>query len=341
MAYDQDLQTAVTRHDPWASVGSPAISLLIPVRDGERFLSLTLESLSSQTFSDFEIVVVDDGSRDGTLQILAEWAAREPRLRVFPRPRLGLAASLNYAASVARAPFLARLDADDIALPERLARLYAEMQKRPQVGLLGSSVELIDGHGRIVGAIRPHLTHSELVAFLREGCCLVQSSVIMRREAFDLAGGYRKGLNLAEDYDLWARMAEIAEIAAVPETLVRYRVHGASTTARSPVRGALAAVCVAAAREARRNGRAEPFVAGVPKLRAALALNGRSRASFRRQVRMGALSAGLLRLYVEAPVPAAIKRRARGAALKYGLRPIYRRCLAWVAEGLGAARGRR
>lgn len=318
---------------------TPAISLLIAVRDGERYLQQALESLVKQTFEDFEIVIVDDGSRDQTADVLTAWAAKEPRLRVFTRARRGLAASLNFAASVARAPLLARLDADDIAMPERLSTLYREMERRPAVGLLGSSVDLINEAGQRVGELRAPCTHSELAAVLREGCCLVQSSIIMRRKVFDAAGGYRRGLNLAEDFDLWSRMSEITEIAALPDKLVCYRVHRASTTARSPIRGALAAICVAAAGEARRNGKAEPFVAGVPKLRAALPLMGKSRAAFRNQVRTNLLSEWLLRLFLALPIPYAIKVRIRGGALGLGLRPLYRRCVAVLAVGLSMARG--
>jgi glycosyltransferase involved in cell wall biosynthesis len=316
----------------------PAISILMAVRDGERYLDEALDSLSGQTFRDFEIIVVDDGSRDGTAAMLADWAAREPRLRVFTRSRRGLASSLNFAASVARAPLLARLDADDTALPERLARLYGEMQRRPFVGLLGSSVDLIDEEGTLVGELLTPITHEALVEVLNEGCCLVQSSVIMRREAFRRAGGYRSGLNLGEDFDLWSRMAEVTEIAALPEKLVRYRMHRDSTTARWPIRGALAAVCVVAAAHARRHGEAEPFVAGVPKLRAALALTGRSRESFRNQVRASLLSQRLLRAYVALPVPGVVKVAIRRTAMRLGLRPIYRRRLSWLAGAMNAAR---
>ena len=145
----------------------PAVSVLMAVRNGEEFLEAALASLAAQTFSNFEIIVVDNGSTDRTAQIIAGWEKREPRVRAFRHDHAGLSGSLILAASAARAPLLARLDADDIALPERLAVQYDAMLKRPSLGLIGSSVELIDLDGRHIGERRLLMDDAELRAFLQ------------------------------------------------------------------------------------------------------------------------------------------------------------------------------
>src|SRR5687768_13836089 len=178
---------------------APAVSVLIPVRNCAPYLDSALESLAAQTFRDFEIVIVDNGSSDGTDAVIAAWAKREPRLRAFRLERPGLSESLNYAASKARAPLLARLDGDDVAHPDRLALQVEAMRTRPSLGLLGSAAELIDSSGRYVGALDRPVTDAALRRFLETGCGFVHSSIMMRRAAFDAAGGYRKGLNRSEE----------------------------------------------------------------------------------------------------------------------------------------------
>jgi glycosyltransferase involved in cell wall biosynthesis len=323
---------SVARHG--AGPAAPAVSVLIPVRNCAAYLPFALESLAAQTFADFEILVVDNGSSDGTMGILADWAERDRRLRLFRLPRPGLARSLNFAAAMARAPLLARLDADDVAVPHRLAVQVEAMRARPSLGLLGSAVELIDSRGRRIGALRRPLDDSRLRTFLHNGSGLIHSTVLMRRDAFLAAGGYRKGLNVAEDYDLWLRMAEVTQIANLPDMLVRYRVHASSSTARQPVRQAVAIACVAAGREARRLGLAEPFFRGSPELRKALPLLGLSPAAFRRRLRLTAFRLRISHLYLALPLPARFKGGLRSLAIGIGLRPLY---LLWLRSLLAIA----
>lgn len=301
----------------------PAISVLIAVRDGGRFIDASLASLAGQTFRDFEIVLVDNGSRDGSALLLARWAEREPRLRLFRRERPGIAASLNFAAAQARAPLLAKLDADDLAHPRRLELQHRAMAARPGIGVLGSAAEVIDGAGRRLGFVRPPLGHYELRERLREACPLVHSSVMMRADLFRSAGGYREGLGVAEDYDLWTRLAETGELAAMPEILCSYRIHGDSLTSRRPARMALAGYCVAAAAEARRRGETEPFIQGVPALRRAHELRGASPREARKAVRLIARRTAISRGWLTAPVPALARAGLRSAALRLNLRPLY------------------
>jgi glycosyltransferase involved in cell wall biosynthesis len=242
------------------------------VRNGAAFLDGALASLAGQDFADFEIILIDNGSRDGTGGIIAEWTKREPRLRPFQLERPGLARSLRYAASVARAPIFARLDSDDLAMPARLGTQYALMQARPSLGLLGSAIEVIDGSGRKIGEKHTPERDAELRRLLASGNPFVHSSIMMRREVYERAGGYREGLRVCEDFDLWGRMAELTELGGVDIPLVQYRLHRHTMSFRQSTRIALTDTCIIAAQRARRSGAPEPFDRGMPKLRPALAL---------------------------------------------------------------------
>ena len=203
------------------------VSVLLPVRDGARFLREALASVLAQTLRDFELLVVDDGSEDETPAILA--ALRDDRVRVLRQERLGLVAALNRAIAEARAPLLARMDADDVSLPERLERQVAYLEARPRVGLVVTGVETI---GRTATVVLP-----DDDAALRRRLLLrnpfTHGAVAVRAEAVRGAGGYRADYGANEDYDLWRRIAREWELAAIPEVLYRYREHpGAVTRSR-------------------------------------------------------------------------------------------------------------
>jgi GT2 family glycosyltransferase len=321
---------------PSPQLPSPAVSVLLPVRNGAAYLNATLASLAAQTFTDFEIILIDNGSTDSTPVIIREWERREPRLRSVRHSPAGLGQCLREGARLALAPLIARLDADDIAAPDRLYKQVTAMRLRPSLILLGSAVHLIDRRGTGVGEIRNPEDHSELVAALGTWCPFVQSSVIMQTEAYQRAGGYRVGLNVAEDYDLWCRMAEHGELANLAECLTSYRIHPASLTARRPARMALAALCVAAARSARRAGRNEPFAAGVPLLRAALVELEMSRELAHRVIRMRLIRHRFSRFWLDLPLPGVLKRGARSVVDRSGLR---RSCLKLLGALLGATPG--
>jgi glycosyltransferase involved in cell wall biosynthesis len=305
------------------AMSAPGISILIAVRNGERFIDAALSSLARQSYKNFEIILVDNGSCDGTSGIIDAWTQREPRLRAFRHQRVGLAGSLNYAASMACAPLLARLDADDLALPTRLDAQRAWMRQNPRVGVAGSFANLIDTKGRVLGIVRHPVGDADIRRSLRSGCPFVHSSVIMRRSAFEAAGGYREGLRVSEDFDLWTRMAEAAELANVPEVLVAYRVHARSMSSRQPARMAVASACVIAAREARQRCVAEPFREGRPRLRKALALMDHPRSDFARELRIQLMRAQVDMFYLRLPFPPVFKHRLRQWAVQVGLKRGY------------------
>jgi glycosyltransferase involved in cell wall biosynthesis len=302
---------------------TPAVSVIVSVRNGQPYLDAALASLARQSLDDFEVVVVDNGSTDGSAEIIAEWVGRDRRFRSSFVAQPGVSRALNHGVSLARGQFLARLDADDIALDDRLAIQFAIMRADPELALLGGYAILIDDHGRRVGE-RQHPTSDEaLRASLPVGCPFVTSTVMMRRDVFDQVGGYREGLNLSEDYDLWCRISEVARLGNVDRALSRYRVHPQSATQRFEPRLWLTTTCVVAARDARRLLAAEPFVAGRPSLRRALPLLGVSREAYLREMRPRRLRHRLHRLYYSLPGPYGLKRAVHEALRGLGVNRPY------------------
>src|SRR3989440_8693728 len=193
-----------------------------------RFLREALESVLRQTLDDFELLVVDDGSTDDTPEVLA--SVRDGRLRVLRQEHEGLVAALNRGADEARAPYLARMDADDVSLPQRLERQTALLAADESVGIVGCGVETIDEAGRMTSSWLLPSDDRTLRRRLLLRNPFTHGSVVVRRDAFDRAGAYRDDYGANEDYDLWRRIAREWRLAAASEVLYRYREHGFAVT---------------------------------------------------------------------------------------------------------------
>jgi glycosyltransferase involved in cell wall biosynthesis len=203
-------------------MSAPAVSIVMAVRDGAPWVADAVRSALAQTRADLELIVVDDGSTDATPAILAGVADR--RLRVERRPPEGLTRALNVALGVARAPLVARLDADDVALPERVARQVAFLDAHPEVGVLGSAAREVNGDGREVRVVRPPEDDAALRRALIRENPMVHSTVTMRRALVEQVGGYDPAFAVAQDYDLWMRLAGVTRLANLPEALVVRRL---------------------------------------------------------------------------------------------------------------------
>jgi len=201
---------------------TPAVSVLMSVRNGASCVREAVLSVLAQTAADLELIVIDDGSVDATPAMLA--AIRDPRLRVERQPPAGLTRSLDRALRLARAPLLARLDADDLALPDRLERQRRFLDAHPEVGLLGTGARELDAAGREVARITPPADDAAIRRALIRRNPFVHSSVLMRRSAVVVAGGYDARLPVAQDYDLWMRMSRVTRLANLPEPLVVRRL---------------------------------------------------------------------------------------------------------------------
>lgn len=200
------------------------VSVLMSVHNGERFVRDAVLSLLAQTYHDFELLIVDDASTDGTHNILEELAAQDQRIRVLTNStNLGLTRSLNVALRETNSELVARMDADDIALPHRLEKQVTFLESHPGVGIVGTWYQFIDGAGRIVGEQHPPIQDAELHRALIRSNPFLHSSVMLRWDLLDHVHGYDERCRRAQDYDLWMRCAPLTKLANLPEVLLQKR----------------------------------------------------------------------------------------------------------------------
>jgi glycosyltransferase involved in cell wall biosynthesis len=204
----------------------PRVSVVMTVYNAERYLREAVESILNQTFGDFEFIVVNDGSTDGSRRILEEYARRDGRIRLVSRPNTGIVAAANEGIAAARGEYLARMDADDVSLPRRFEKQVAYLDAHPECVIVGSRVLSTDPHGIPVAPSEHALTHEEIDAQLMTatgGWALLQPATMMRLDAVRAVGGYRGKYNISEDHDLFLRLAERGKVANLPEVLFHYR----------------------------------------------------------------------------------------------------------------------
>lgn len=212
----------------------PKVSVVMTVRNGERFLQEAVDSILNQTFEDFELIIVNDASTDGTRQILAEYQSRDQRIIIDNLPiRRGVAVCRNLGNAIASGEYIAVMDADDISLPKRLEKQVSFLDQAPDIGLAGTLVEIMNENGKVKSY--PQLpTESEVLQwqlfFINP---FTHSTIMMRRLPVIALGGYRENIGAAEDYDLYARASIHSKVGIVPEVLVKYRDWGNSLTTRT------------------------------------------------------------------------------------------------------------
>jgi hypothetical protein len=208
----------------------PAVSVVLPVYNAERWLRESVGSILSQTLRDFELVAIDDGSTDRSGEILAELAKSDARVRVLTHERnRGLIATLNRGLSAARAPLVARHDADDVALPERLGRQVEFLSRHPEVGVLATSHIRVDQRGRRI-VCRPPAGDTEIRWKLLLGNSWCHPTIMLRRELVSGETEVYRDFRHAEDFELWVRLLAKSRGATLPEPLVQIREHEASVS---------------------------------------------------------------------------------------------------------------
>jgi glycosyltransferase involved in cell wall biosynthesis len=201
---------------------TPLVSVILPVFNASKYLKASVRSILDQTFKDLELIVIDDGSTDGSLETIR--GISDDRLIIFQQKNIGLAATLNRGLELARANLIARQDNDDVSHPERLAKQYEYMTAHKDVQLLGTRARIVDEAGNATGRIHDHpLSSHELKFGLLFDNPFVHSSVIFRKEAISGAGNYLVTDKVFEDHNLWSRIARIGKVANLPESLVDYR----------------------------------------------------------------------------------------------------------------------
>jgi glycosyltransferase involved in cell wall biosynthesis len=210
---------------------APAISVLMPVFNARRHVALAVQSILDQSFGDFEFIIVDDGSTDGSTDLLRQFASEDTRIRLITRANTGYVRALNDALAVARGEFVARMDADDVAMPDRFARQIELMRANPELVLVGGATELIDAAGRVL--LRPPVetTDEQLQAGLLDGNSGIgHPTAMLRRQAMIAVGGYDESMCPAEDLDLWLRLAEVGKLANLSQIVLQYRIHDKSVS---------------------------------------------------------------------------------------------------------------
>ncbi len=200
----------------------PRISVIMPAYNAEAYIGEAIDSILAQTFSDFELLVIDDGSSDSTPEIIESYS--DPRVRLVRNPHnMGVARTLNHGLDLAVGEYIARMDADDIALPERFARQVAFMDAHPEVAVCACAISFF-------GASRGTRFFSTLPGQLKVdllfGNCFAHPTVMLRAALFGREGyRYDPSFSRMEDFDLWCRVAEKHALAAIPEILLSYRIH--------------------------------------------------------------------------------------------------------------------
>ena len=240
---------------------TPAISVLMPVYNAGRFLAPAVESVLAQTFSDFELIAVDDGSSDDSGKTLAELSARDARIRVLSQDNRGIVATLNRALELARAPLVARMDADDLSRPDRFAKQVAYLREHPEIAVLSGAMDLIDANGTYQRTDLFPTAPDAIKRELPDRCCICHPAVMARTLTLRSVGGYRVNAEHAEDYDLWLRVAEDGRIANLPDVLLSYRIHPKTISARNIAIQELAILAARGAARLRRSGKPDPLAA--------------------------------------------------------------------------------
>ncbi len=211
-------------------MANPKISVIMPAYKAEKYIGEAIESILNQTFKDFELIIINDASPDKTLDIINSYTRNDPRIKVFSNEQnLYIAATRNRGIELAQGKYIVWQDADDIAYPERLAKLYNFMESNPEVGICGSFLEIFDEkNNRHVREYKT--TDRDLRSSIFRYSPVSQPSAIIRKECFNKVGLYNLDMPPAEDIEMSFRIGELYEFANLPEPLIKYRLHSNSAT---------------------------------------------------------------------------------------------------------------
>lgn len=202
----------------------------MPVYKGDKYLSEAVDSILGQTFSDFEFIIICDDPTDETRHILDKYRQNDSRVEVYYQERQGLVSSRNKGISLSRGEYIAKMDADDISLPDRLKNQVEFMDNNPYIGISGTWIKVFGDVPQYV--LKLPCDHESIKSSLLFFCSIAQPSVIIRRNIFFKSGlCYDKNESHAEDYGLWVRAVEILKFANIPQVHLYYRMHNSTTNA--------------------------------------------------------------------------------------------------------------
>jgi glycosyltransferase involved in cell wall biosynthesis len=216
----------------------PLVTVLMPVYNGEKYLEEAIQSILSQSFHDFELVAIDDGSTDRTSTMLEDYACRDGRVKVFTQENRGLVPTLNRGLELARGKYLARMDADDISNPERLEKQLEFMERNKDVVLLGALIRTMDENGSLLWTEHPPLHDTSIRWQLLFDNPFTHSMAMFRiKTVKDHSLVYRKEAVLAEDYDLWSRLMDFGRGHNLDTPLLTRRFHDRQISENVQARG--------------------------------------------------------------------------------------------------------
>jgi glycosyltransferase involved in cell wall biosynthesis len=234
----------------------PLVSVLMSVYNGEFFLSDALNSILNQSFSDFELILIDDGSTDKTAEIIHQFELLDKRIKVFRHEKnFGLTKSLSSGLAKCRGEFIARHDADDLSEPERFARQVVFLREYPEYGLIGTAVSRIDSQANIIDQPIVIDGARRIRSLIKGVNPFAHGSIMMRKSSVDAVNGYRSGFQYAQDYDLWLRISETTFVDNLLERLYRLRIHPAGISKQKlPIQIKYAALACLFANERHKEG---------------------------------------------------------------------------------------
>jgi len=243
-------------------VGEPVLSVVMPAYNAERFIGAAIDSVLNQTVSDLELIIVEDGSSDRTWQIIQGYAGRDERITAIRNAtNMGIARSLNRGVAEARALRIGRLDADDIAVPDRFEKQLSAMAAHPEIVVVGSNALHFNENGKILGLSMAGPTSIQDFRDRRAAgdiTMVLDGTSMFRRDIFELAGPYDPDMDAAPEVDLFSRMAAFGAIVALEEPLIRYRLYTGSNVTRSFFAGRVVHRFVAERERARVRGYPQP-----------------------------------------------------------------------------------
>ncbi len=207
---------------------NPLVSVVMPVYNTGPYLAPAIGSILSQTFSDFEFIIIDDGSTDSSAAEIDSFASLDGRIRAYHQENQGVTEALNRGCRLALGKYIARMDADDVSFPQRLEREVGYLETHPEIGIVGSWVECINERGEAMGIRKFPVIPTVIAWRLLFENCVAHSTVLMRRSIIELLGLYHG--ELCEDYALWCRASHITRVANLPEVLGKYRLWDGGVT---------------------------------------------------------------------------------------------------------------
>ncbi len=210
------------------------VSVVLPVYNAAPYLSEAIQSILNQTYQNFELIIIDDASTDNSWAIITQFAQQDKRIRTLRNERnLKLSKTLNRGIEHASGVYIARMDADDISLPDRLEKQVAYMDMHPEVGISGGSMEIMHAAGDVFAKRTYHLNDQDIRSHIFRYSPYSHPLIIMRKTILDKVGGYRDEYNPAEDYELYFRIGAVSKFGNLSDTLLKYRVVDKSMTTGS------------------------------------------------------------------------------------------------------------